>query len=298
MIPLYHHLRVLLATSLLFVLVSACGRGEDGRAGGRLRGGERVRDDDSTPQRGVEQARTIGEIPVPPGYRRRRLDNEAFGVWLRSCPLLPGRREVLLYNGEPKGNQSAHAAVLAMDVGRSDLQQCADAVMRLRAEYLFARGRFDEIAFDLTNGDRVDYARWRAGQRPRLSGNTIRWAASASPDMSHETFRSWLDFIFTYAGTASLSHELHAVPPEEIEPGDVFIKGGFPGHAVIVVDVVENERTGERLFMLAQSYMPAQQIHILRNPRDSELSPWYRVEPDRNLETPEWVFKGCAPMRW
>jgi len=290
--------RLSLVACALIVLLAACGRGEERGGEQEWRGGDVRRDRDSVFREAIEQARSIGEIPPPEGYRRVRLHDTAFGFWLRNCSLLPGERQVLLYNGQPKGNQTVHAAVLGVDVGATDLQQCADAVIRLRAEYLFALGRFNEIVFSLTNGDRVDYLRWRAGQRPRLVRNAVRWATTAAPDTSYHTFRSWLDFIFTYAGTASLSRELHPVRPEDLAPGDVFIKGGFPGHAVIVVDMVQNERTGERLFLLAQSYMPAQQIHILRNPGDTVLSPWYRVEPDRNLETPEWVFEGFVPMRW
>ena len=51
--------------------------------------------------------------------------------------------------------------------------------------------------------------------------------------------------------------------------GDVFIKGGFPGHAVVVLDMAENDRTGQRVFLLAQSYMPAQDIHIMKNPTNA-----------------------------
>ena len=78
---------------------------------------------------------------------------------------------------------------------------------------------------------------------------------------------------------------------EELKIGDVFIKGGSPGHAVIVVDVAVNESTGEKVFMLAQSYMPAQEIHVLVNPNDAEFSPWYSADFGEELMTPEWAFK-------
>ncbi|MDE6162595.1 MAG: DUF4846 domain-containing protein, partial [Bacteroides sp.] len=41
-----------------------------------------------------------------------------------------------------------------------------------------------------------------------------------------------------------------------------------------------------------QSYMPAQQIHILANPVSRSLSPWYELaETDtEKLYTPEWIF--------
>jgi len=53
-----------------------------------------------------------------------------------------------------------------------------------------------------------------------------------------------------------------AAPYSTIEPGDVMIRAGSPGHAMLVVDVAEDER-GRRIYLLAQSYMPAQDIHIV-----------------------------------
>ncbi len=59
---------------------------------------------------------------------------------------------------------------------------------------------------------------------------------------------------------------------------------------LIVVDVAISE-PGERIFLLAQSYMPAQEIHILKNPNDSTLGPWYSTHlKDGVLATPEWTF--------
>ena len=101
-----------------------------------------------------------------------------------------------------------------------------------------------------------------------------------------------MDMVFTYAGSSSLSKELKPVKNiEDIEIGNVFIHGGFPGHAIIVVDIALNPQTGEKIFMLAQSYMPAQEIHILKNPNDPALSPWYSVNYEGALVTPEWVFQ-------
>lgn len=99
--------------------------------------------------------------------------------------------------------------------------------------------------------------------------------------------------IFMYAGTASLEKELQNKNLKDILPGDVLIKGGFPGHAVIVVDVAVHPETGDRMFVLAQSYMPAQNIHILKNPDREDLSPWYSVaDCNRFVTSPEWTFES------
>ena len=103
--------------------------------------------------------------------------------------------------------------------------------------------------------------------------------------------------IFNYAGTYSLEKELQQIPINDVQIGDVFIQGGFPGHAVVVVDMAENE-TGEKRFMLAQSYMPAQDIHILKNPTNRKLSPWYSTNFEGNLYTPEWTFEASDLRRF
>jgi hypothetical protein len=75
-----------------------------------------------------------------------------------------------------------------------------------------------------------------------------------------------------------------------VEPGDVLIRGGSPGHAMLVMDVAEDER-GHRIYLLAQSYMPAQDIHIVKNPGNG-LTPWYRADSSAGIvETPEYIFK-------
>ena len=76
----------------------------------------------------------------------------------------------------------------------------------------------------------------------------------------------------------------------DMKIGDVFVQGGSPGHAVIVVDMAIDKNTGQKLFLLAQSYMPAQNIHVLKNPNHEALSPWYVLDSSKTINTPEWHF--------
>ena len=237
-------------------------------------------------------------IAPPAGFERAPTPADSFGAWLRGLPLREGRPPVYLHDGRKKGNQDAHWAVVDIDAGKRDLQQCADAVMRLRAEYLFTAGRFGDIHFRFTSGDPALFSKWAAGERPKVSGNTVSWSRTAAPDTSHDSFRHYLDVVFMYAGSASLSRELTAVPdPRDVEVGDVFIQGGFPGHAVLVVDVAVHPRTKARAFLIAQSYMPAQDVHVLRNPAHDD-SPWYDADFGQTLVTPEWTFGRGDLKRW
>ena len=232
-------------------------------------------------------------IAPPPGFERETAAQGSFAEWLRNLPVKRGRPAVRLYNGGLKSNQDAHVAVLDIDTGTKDLQQCADAVMRLRAEYLYSRADFAGIHFNFTNGDKAEFLKWVQGFRPSVNGNQVRWGKTAQPDDSYASFRSYLNSVFTYAGSASLSKEmLKRADVRDIRAGDVFIQGGFPGHAVLVVDVARETLTGRRVFLLAQSYMPAQDIHILKNPAGGPLVPWYDANIGEVLRTPEWTFRA------
>ena len=112
---------------------------------------------------------------------------------------------VLLYDGTEKRNQADHAAVFSMPVFDSDLQQCADSIMRIYGEYFWAMGDYDRIAFHLTNGFLMDYPSWRAGKRISVNGNRVEWVNKAGKDESYENFLSYLRSVMAYAGTLSLS---------------------------------------------------------------------------------------------
>ncbi len=162
--------------------------------------------------------------------------------------------------------------------------------MRLKAEYLWNKQQYEKIHFNFTNGFRVDYTKWMKGKRVVVEGNKTYWKQTAQPSNTYASFWKYMEIIFCYAGTYSLDKELTSVDLNDLKVGDVFIQGGFPGHAVIVVDVALNS-TGEKLFLLAQSYMPAQEIQILKNPNNDKISPWYSVDFGIELQTPEWTFQ-------
>lgn len=230
-------------------------------------------------------------ILVPDGFERVDYPESSFSFFLQNSPLKAATAKVMLFNGEEKRTQTVHVAVLDIDVGERDLQQCADAVMRLRAEYLWRANQFEDIHFNFTNGFRADYPKWRSGYRIRVDGNKVSWVKHRDSATSYQAFRKYLDMVFAYAGTRSLAKELQVQTLSEMEVGDVFIQGGSPGHAVLVIDKAIHKETGEVLFCLAQSYMPAQDIHILKNPMDAILSPWYAVKAiETALITPEWTF--------
>lgn len=233
----------------------------------------------------------------PEGYKRSTADSSSFGFYLRNLPLKKHGVPVYLYNGELKGNQSAYVAVIDLSVGKRDLQQCADAVMRLRGEYLFHQQRFSDIHFRFVSGFNCEYSKWQEGNRVALKGNAVFWQKTAAPDKSYSGFLKYMETVFNYASTLSLDKELGAIELKDVEIGDVLIRGGSPGHAVIVVDMAENSK-GEKLVLLAQSYMPAQDIQVLMNPVNSATSPWFNLNQYPKIYTPEWTFEAFQLKRF
>ncbi|MBN2001114.1 DUF4846 domain-containing protein [candidate division KSB1 bacterium] len=230
-------------------------------------------------------------ISAPVGYTRVKAAPGSFAQWIRNVPLKAHGTAVYLYSGDLKANQNVHFRVLDIDTGTRDLQQCADAVIRLWAEYLFSRGLSESIRFHFTSGHEAAYSQWKRGFRPKVNGNRVTWHQNARPDSSYTGFRAYLNTVFSYAGSYSLSRHLKKRQLSDIEIGDVFLEGGFPGHAVIVVDKAVSSGEGKTALMLAQSYMPAQDIHVLRNSADSSGNPWYVIGATDKLYTPEWTFE-------
>lgn len=241
----------------------------------------------------------MNQILLPAGFVRISYPHDSFQDWLQHLPLKDSTELVKLYNGSLKLNQQAHFRIIQIDVGENDLQQCADAIIRLYAEYQYAQKRYAKIAFNFTSGHRAEFSSWAAGYRPRVEGNQVKWQKTAAADSSYLNFRAYLNTVFMYAGSYSLSRELQFVKNlKDIEVGDVFIQPGFPGHAVIVVDLAKKLVDHEKIFLLAQSYMPAQEVHILKNSENQKISPWYKVNEGAKLSTPEWIFNWTDLRRF
>jgi hypothetical protein len=253
-----------------------------------------------TQESNVNPYPSIGAIPVPAGYHRIAAEQHSFTAWLRTIGLKKDKT-VYLFDGSPKRNQDAQFAVLDISVGHQDLQHCADAVMRLRAEYLYANHDFFGIDFYTEQGVRLNFVEWANGLRVRQRSSELeRYTLAGDHHFCEDRacFDTYLNTVFTYCGTRTLERALTLIPLSNISPGDVLIHGGSPGHAMLVVDVAENAK-GDRIFLLAQSYMPAQDIHIVKNPNDPNLTPWYPADPyQTEVATPEWTFKTNELRTW
>jgi hypothetical protein len=237
------------------------------------------------------EGRTVEDrFITPPGYRRVSAEETSYAVYLRNLPLLPHGSLVKYYDGSAKPNNNTYVGVVAIDVGLEDLQQASQVCIRLRGEYFFKQQQYNKISFTISNHKRVSYVDWVAGLKMIIDGKTY-WTKSPTDADRYPTFRRYLEFIFTHGDIETLLDDVQRGSLEYIQPGDMFIQIARPGHVVVVVDVAENTATGDRVFLLAQSYKPAQSIQILLNPNDVNLSPWYSVSAiDDKITTPEFIF--------
>lgn len=239
----------------------------------------------------IPQESTIESRYLPiEGYKRVEVEKGSFGEFLRNQNLKPYGEKVLYYNGREKSSTGVYDSVIDVEIGSRDLHQCADAIMLLRGEYLYSIEAYEKINFNFVSGFKAEYKKWMEGYRIKVEGNNVSYYKATEPSNTYEDFRKFMDMVFAYSGTLSLEKELQSVDIDDMEIGDIFIIGGSPGHAVIVVDIVVNH-DNEKIFMLAQSYMPAQQTQILINPSDEDISPWYSLKDSEKLITPEWVFE-------
>jgi len=245
------------------------------------------------------QTEKVADIEPLGGYERVAVDSGGYAEWLRTLPLKRAGCSLKYYDGRNCPLQSDHYRIIDIDVGDRDLQQCADAVIRLRAEYLYSRKELETIKFNFTSGDRASFCRWALGYRPQVRGNDVSWLKQAQPDSSYQSFRDYLHSVFTYAGTYSLENEMVSVPNvADIMPGDVFIQGGFPGHVLMVVDVTRHKQTDQLAVLLAQGFTPAQDVHILKNIHDSRHSPWFQVSDSALFQTRFYSFETSDLKRF
>ena len=211
---------------------------------------------------------------TPSGYERIGVTSE-YQEWIRNLPLKPEGADVHTYEGEKTTLKESffmrNAAVLDMNV-LGKWQQCADSIMRLKAEYHWSRGEFDKIAFKNGNAT-ISYNHWLKNRHRKHS---------------RKSFEVFLNHIFANLGTASMKRDLQKVNPENLQVGDMNIQNnsGGVGHIFLILDIVQNP-SGEKLFLLGQGATPAQDFHVVQ--------PLYSISPWLSMDTLQKVMKKFSP---
>jgi hypothetical protein len=215
----------------------------------------------------------------------KKFDVNSWQYFLQHLPVVD--KPVVDYTGKPISYQQKHVGIIPYDVGNADLQQCADALMRLRAEYLFQQKRYNEIGFHLVSGNYYTLNDYCKGLRPMAKGSGVKFITASPSEHTHESLRRYLNIVYSYASTISLSKELKAV--NDFEIGTVVIRAGCPGHCFIIIDETI-DKAGKKVYKLAEGYTPAQSIYVLRNLNEDGISPWYQLKKGV-IETASYRFE-------
>ncbi|MDE0772896.1 MAG: DUF4846 domain-containing protein [Salibacteraceae bacterium] len=139
--------------------------------------------------------------------KRQVIDQHSVQFYLRNLTLKPIKAEVKLYNGTSKWNDNVYCSVVNLPIGTKDLHQCTDAIMHLKARYHYEKEDYDSIGFHFVNGFYCDYKHWKNGCK--TSRDKTTWEKRSLPSNSEESFWQYLETVFMYAGTASLTKELN-----------------------------------------------------------------------------------------
>lgn len=246
-----------------------------------------------------EEGMTIKtRVKLIDGFVRKQTVPGSFSSYIQNYSLKSADAKVINYDGEPYVYQSGHVGVLEVPVPKNGLQQCADALIRLRAEYLWEENRKEEIGFKFTSGHYCSWSKYAEGFRPKINGNNVSFSKTAKPNASKENLYNYLNLIYTYAGTYSLSEELEQVKDlKQVMIGDLLIYPGFPGHVMMVGDIAENPE-GDLRFVFFQGNTPAQSVHIIKNAEDASMSPWYALNGKTSLDTPIYTFSSFEMVRF
>lgn len=225
----------------------------------------------------------VNVITPKANYLRLTAMPGTFGEWVQHLPLKAGNPPVLTDDGIEAPNQFKHAAVVNIDAGKNNLQLSANAILRLRAEYLFSKDWLWQINFPTKSGTKVDFRSWVKEKK-------------LSPD--HKALIEYLQELFPQTDATTLASMLKPVKDiRDMEPGDIMLKRDQPEFAVLVLDVVQDPATNARYFLLGTSHYPAQDFYVIINPSTTPITPWY---PQANKESgmPEGVFKAENLMRF
>lgn len=224
----------------------------------------------SRPQPNTRQTiSTITKTPVHP----LAYPPDSWPSFLQHLPT--ENKPIVDYRGNQIANQEKHFALLTYDVGSSDLQQCADALIRLRSEYLFSQKKYTQIGFHFNSGIYYSLTDYLEGIRPIFKKRQqILSKTNAASVLSHASLRKWLDIVYAYANTVSLCKELKKA--DGLQTGTVIIFPGNPGHCCIIIDEAITDKQ-DTVYKMAEGYMPAQSIYVLSNPYEPEWNPWYHL---------------------
>jgi len=220
---------------------------------------------------------TIEKIPLPSSnYMRVQIRDNSFAEWLRDLSLQKSGSDVLNYRGGifKTGKDTSVAFVVDMNIEGKRLEQCMDVLVRFYADYLWEKKQTKNLNLPLPGGYWLNWKNWGEGYRPNFSGIDVTIKKSSKPDSSHQSYISYLNTVYSESHTQQFFHAYLPINREEVKIGDMIIRKGTKGHAVMIVDLALNKQ-GEMIALIGNGDTPACQFFILKYSKDSPWVPLY-----------------------
>ncbi len=236
-------------------------------------------------------------VNTPEGYKRVAYQKGTFETYLRNYKIKPFGSKIINYDNSEYYWQLGHVGILDIPVPKNGLQQCADALIRIRSEFLWTTNQKSKIGFNFTSGHYCSWIKYAEGYRPKIKGNKVSFHKTATANHTKANFYKYLNLLFMYSGTLSLYNELDHIKAANLKIGDMLIKGGTPGHIVIIADEAVNTK-GEKLYLLVQGNTPAQSVQLVKNLENSTISPWYKLEDNVELSVSNYTFETSKFVRF
>ena len=204
----------------------------------------------------AQQPKQVKDIPVPTGFTAVECPPESYRHWITRRPLKNGL-EILDCTGRkvPPGAYSVYAVLDLPLLFSGDLEQCADYAMRLWAEYHKDRNKLDKLYLFDYNGRRQQFS------TSRLS------------------YRKFLHRAFANSNSYSLKQGCAKVDTGGIVPGDMVVQNerGGVGHVSVVLNACRDS-SGQKLYLIGFSYMPAQEFHIEKALEGYGTAGWFTLD--------------------
>ncbi|EKR71285.1 hypothetical protein LEP1GSC041_1689 [Leptospira noguchii str. 2006001870] len=194
----------------------------------------------------------VNEIPLPPGTTRVRFEKKSFPDFVQNISLKSDRT---LWTYKKQNIILRYDTIAVLDVPllfQSDLEQCADYTMRIWAEYHKQSNLLNRLYLFDYNGNQKFFSK------------------------SGLSYSSFLRKAFVSSNSYSLKKGGKTISETDLKPGDLFVQNetGGIGHVSMILDLAENQK-GEKFFLIGFSFMPAQEMHIERAPKEFGYRGWF-----------------------
>ncbi|HLF33017.1 MAG TPA: DUF4846 domain-containing protein [Cyclobacteriaceae bacterium] len=174
----------------------------------------------------------IDILTIPDGWSRVMPEPGSFGEYLHQLSF-----EITDSTYFWDGTASIYHSVAAVHKfkGLTEIEQCADVIMRFYSDFIKSKGQvvsWHDVQGNLKTWNGMDYAKFMRD-------------------------------IYNYSNTYSLyKFDSFPVKVNDAKPGDILVIPGFPGHIVLIVDVLKKD--DKIKLAVVEGFTPAVQPFLYR----------------------------------